>query len=108
MVTVDVTATSLSHAMTEADASPGGAPVDLHSVFGSVRVPQAGRFDASVPMTREEPAYSLVQALGLQAAAQAHTGDVTVTCDGTSYTSAACADERGVRIASEGECADEE
>ena len=27
MVTVDVTATSPSHAMTEADASPGGAPV---------------------------------------------------------------------------------
>ncbi|HEU5073266.1 MAG TPA: hypothetical protein VFU02_03820 [Polyangiaceae bacterium] len=35
------------------------------------------------------------------------TLDPVCGCDGTSYTSAACADQRGVRIASDGECADE-
>lgn len=36
------------------------------------------------------------------------TLDPVCGCDGTSYTSAACADQRGVRIARARECSGEE
>lgn len=77
----DVGDTSALYPLVEAVSARGGALRDtFHQHDPLVR--SGARFNGGGAVTHEELAYSLVQSLGLQEAARAHSGDVVVHYDG--------------------------
>ncbi|NEY72870.1 S8 family serine peptidase [Bacillus mesophilus] len=71
--------TSEDTAFVGAVAAKGAAFRDVNHVFSGVMLPKAdGSFAPKGTVTRAELAYSLVQALGLEAEAKNVTGDITV------------------------------
>jgi serine protease AprX len=74
----DVPATDALYPFAAAVLSRGGALRDQKGTTGPVMLPPAGGLDRDRAVTREERAYSLVQAFGLEAAARAFTGNLSV------------------------------
>ncbi|UCZ52425.1 S8 family serine peptidase [Bacillus shivajii] len=67
----------------QAVTSQGAALRDTSQVQNGVMLlNQNGKFASNQSVTREELAYSLVQSLGLQEKAEAHSGDLTVSYKG--------------------------
>lgn len=65
----------------------GAALRDVDHEYGGVMLLRDdGRFRPNEEVTREELAYSLVQSLGLESEAKAHSGDVTVVYNGRRVT----------------------
>ena len=73
----DIAPGSALYAAAEAAGGRGAALKDVFHAHAGLVATSNGRFDATAAVTREQLAYSLVQALGLEDAARAHSGDVT-------------------------------
>ncbi|MBV36485.1 MAG: peptidase S8 [Rickettsiales bacterium] len=76
----DVTGSDAAFA--EAVSAPAGALKDAQRTQDPVVRTTGTSFDADTSVNRAELAYSLVQALGLQAEAEQYTGDITVQYNG--------------------------
>ncbi|PXF62742.1 S8 family serine peptidase [Kangiella spongicola] len=76
----DVTGSDAAFA--EAVSAPAGALKDAQRTQDPVVRTTGSSFDADTSVNRAELAYSLVQALGLQAEAEQYTGDITVQYNG--------------------------
>ena len=76
----DVTGSDAAFA--EAVSVPAGALKDAQRTQDAVVRTTGTSFDADTSVNRAELAYSLVQALGLQAEAEQYTGDITVQYNG--------------------------
>lgn len=77
----DVKPTSALYPFVEAVSARG--PVLRDTFHGHDRIVRSGsKFEPGKTVVRQELAYSLVQSLGLQAQARAHSGDVSVLHDG--------------------------
>ena len=77
-VIADVPSTDPRYGFAAAALSKGGALRDQLGTSGPVMIPAATGLDGARNVTREELAYSLVQAFGLEAEAKAFTGNLTV------------------------------
>jgi serine protease AprX len=82
----DVVETNALYPFVEAVNNRGGALRDTFQTDARVLRSSATKFEPAKAVNRQELAYSLVQALGLQAVAQAHSGDITVAWDGQRIT----------------------
>jgi serine protease AprX len=78
----DVVETSVLYPFVEAVSVRGGALRDTFHGDAQVLRSTPPWFESGQAVARQELAYALVQALGLQALAQAHHGDITVAHDG--------------------------
>ena len=79
---VDVAPNDPLYGFAAAVMSRGGALRDLRGSQAPVLPSSNGIFDGARAVQRQELAYSLVQALALEAEAKAHTGDVTAIYQG--------------------------
>jgi serine protease AprX len=82
----DVVETSPQYPFAEAVNNRGGALRDTFHAFDRVLRSGDAQFQPTAAVVRQELAYALVQALGLQELAQAHSGDITVAYDGKRIT----------------------
>jgi serine protease AprX len=78
----DVLETSPTYPMAEAVSVRGGALRDTFHTDRQVLRSTPPTFDPDRVVSRQELAYALIQSLGLQAIAEAHSGDVTASHDG--------------------------
>lgn len=78
----DVADTSALYPFAEAVNNRGGALRDTFQTNDRVLRSAPGIFEGAKVVNRQELAYALVQALGLQAAARAQSGDIVVHYDG--------------------------
>jgi len=78
----DVATTSALYPFAEAVNATGGALRDTFQTQAMTVRSTPPKFDGGTSVQKQALAHALVQALGLQAQAQAHSGDVTVTVDG--------------------------
>lgn len=78
----DLAATDPLYPFAAAVTARGAALKDTFQTDAAVLPANAGQFDADATVARQQLARTLVQALGLQALAEAHSGDVTVAHDG--------------------------
>jgi serine protease AprX len=80
----DVADTSALYPFAEAVNNRGGALRDTFQTNDRVLRSAPGKFEGGKIVSRQELAYALVQALGLQTAARDHSGDIVVHHDGKS------------------------